>query len=158
MKIFDQIDPETGNMAYYVCIMGVEPPLRFATPGEREKYLYRIYRRWLEKLESQAIREAMEWLWQERQEELLRILKKEEYLSDFWALILPIDQYYCGLQDDIARAYYIKQLAMDWVEIAFSLALTANRLAPMPDEEDEDGDKGGGGGAPPPAPSSCPRM
>lgn len=129
MKIFEELGQD-GYMDYKVEIGG--EILCFPSKAELEKFLFQLYMEWLLKmLRSQQLQEAFEWLWQERQEELL-LLKEKEYFSIFLGLILPLDQYFYGLPAGLTIAFYFQQIARDWMEMALNITLTTNRLVPLP--------------------------
>jgi hypothetical protein len=137
MELKDEIDPATGEMVYFLRIAGIEPPMRFSSPEEREKFLYRLYLRLLSKLlRSRQMREALEWLWEKEREEMLLLRQNEEAWVQFVLLLLQQDQQYFRMPADLASTY-MQQLARDWMVMILDFTLTSHRLVPVPADEDQ---------------------
>jgi predicted NACHT family NTPase len=137
MELKDEIDPATGEMVYFLRIAGIEPPMRFSSPEEREKFLYRLYLRLLSKLlRSQQMREALEWLWEKEREEMLLLRQNEEAWAQFVLLLLQQDQQYFRMPANLASTY-MQQLARDWMVMILDFTLTSHRLVPVPADEDQ---------------------
>lgn len=123
MKIFEELGTD-GYMDYKVEIGG--EVLCFPTKEEREKFLFRLWLDLLQKmLRSQQLQEALQWLWEERQDDVQKVTA--QYFSVFVALVLPLDNYFYSLPPAVmsANQAYLQAMARDFVEMTVTLILQA---------------------------------
>lgn len=126
MKIFDELGTD-GYMDYRVEICG--EILCFPTKEEREKFLFRLYLDWLQKmLRSHELQEAMRWLMEQRQEDMLHMMEK--YFSVFLALLIPLDNYFYSLPPNQMNQLNIRMIARDFMEMTLDLVLTTSTPTP----------------------------
>lgn len=91
MKVYEDQD-EWGNIVYLVEIGGKLQ--NFPTKEAREKFLWRLWLDLLQKmLRSQLLQEALEWFWEQRQEEMKEKME-EEHFAILISLLLPWDNYF----------------------------------------------------------------
>lgn len=136
MELMDERDEATGKMVYWVIIEG-EEPVRFRTPEERDKFLHSKYLAWLARLQSRAMQEALEWLWEQEEERkrLIKLMETEAAEAAFWTLILTRDNYFYSLPQlpvNSMMAAYIVWAAQDYLEMTLDMILVTHRLAPVP--------------------------
>lgn len=111
MRIFEEVDGH--GVAEYLVEIGGEV-LSFPSAEEREKFLYRLWLDWLMALRNQQMREALEWLWEQREEDVQKIMEKHFYI--FLGLLLPWDNYFYLLPSaQVAMARDIAGAALDLI-------------------------------------------
>lgn len=129
MRIFEEPD-EFGNTMYCVSLGG--ETLSFPSPGEREKFLFRLFMDWLEKmLRSQLLLEALERLHLERGEgDMQEVMVR--YFSIFVGFLLPLDNYFYGLPNATltANQAYLQAVALDFAHGIIDLILQVSPPAP----------------------------
>lgn len=121
MKIFEKPD-EFGNIMYCAEVGGETKA--FPSLEAREKFLFRLFMDWLEKmLRSQMLREVLKWFWEQRQEDMQKIMG--QYFSVFVALLLPWDNYFYSLPQPAltAKQAYLHNMARNLVGMVIDLIL-----------------------------------
>lgn len=112
MKTFEEFDESTGQKRYKVRIGG--KVLSFASTGERERYLYFLYLALVNK--NQQLIDALVWLWEQRQAEILRVMKK--YFSVFAAVLLPL----ASLQVATSNNFMVQHMLNQLVDLVLAAA------------------------------------
>lgn len=126
MKIFEKQD-EFGNIMYCAKVGGETKA--FPSLEAREKFLFRLFMDWLEKmLRSQMLLEALKWFWEQReqrQEDMQKIM--EQHFSVFVALLLPWDNYFYYLPQAVltANQTYLQGLVRNLMEMTIDLIWVA---------------------------------
>jgi hypothetical protein len=123
MEVFEELGVD-GYMDYKVEIGG--EVLTFPTKEEREKFLWRLWMDLLQKmLRSQLLQEALEWLWEQRQEDMQKIVA--EHFSAFVLLLIPWDNYFYFLPPAAAAH---QAMARNLVGMAIDLLIQFSPPAP----------------------------
>jgi len=130
MKVFEETNQATGLKSYKVEIGG--KLLSFSSNEDREKFLYFLYLALIKK--NKQLIDALVWLWEHRQAEILRVLKK--YFSVFAAFFLPL----AALQVSSNNFYLVQNLLNQLVDFVLVILPTQQLTHPVTEEYLQDFD------------------